>query len=749
MIKLVGINKLLMKNLLFILFVFSILISFGQILPKSVYSSQQWDTESPAFDVVSMNYEYLTEVQQFKKIEFGIDLQGELLDRVNAFIHKLDSVEAPLNPFLEWDLRITAHFQLENSDIVKMRDAFFYQAYTVMEAQNDWYAEKSNPYPMRIRFAPPNTGNWIAEIMIQYTGTDGSAHAIALPHFNFTVVENDHPGYVKVHQNKRNFERGGKVIFPVGHNLAGPYNGVETYGGSPKTTNKRALPDDWQSFRKDVIDYVEKGGKYIKLLQLPYSSLIEFEELGNYYNRLHYAWEQDKLLDFCEENDVLIHFNLMFQNPFMKVSQYNRTIFDFGHWDGTEKINKRDKFPAYCYYTKDGKEPHEMFLDPQDIKYHKQRIRYYMARYGYSPQIYNLELLSEPWHINAKFNNPNYYVTGLNEGKWEKPFDDPEHPDHDIVHKALVNYHDEIATYIKKDLQDKDHLIGITVLSLGASWPWGQGDMALDKSVYLENIDIVGLNRYEGTPDKLLVSKNSKNNETPLGENSTYHMIKRLQAMCDKPIIFSEAGSDGACDLPLAHTVDVMTLGFTGVAGFHMWLGYRHGENRFDERTLWKSTIFSQNHMNSDAVSLALGDVNGNWTQGRQMAYMKGNKNKPAKEIQYYISEGKNISIGYVKNRTYNDVSYGQANCSLNYPSPWDKPKDMDWKSGKLQIQGLRKGKYQLEWYEQETGQFISCSEVKVRRSGKVKKVPHPTLTVKDKDTARGVLWFTLKELDQ
>ena len=735
----------IMKNtcaLLFVLFVFS---SIGQILPKSVYSSQQWDEEAPAYDVVSINYEYLSEVQQFKKIEFGLDLQGDILNRVNAFIHEIDSINVPLNPFLEWDLRVTAHFQLENSEIVKMRDAFYYQEYSVLENQNDWKADKRNPYPMRIRFAPPNAGKWITEIMIQYKDTTGSARAISLPLFEFTVVENNHPGYVKVHKNKRNLERGGKVIFPVGHNMAGPYNGVETYGGSPKTTHKRALPDDWKSFRTDIMSYAEKGGKYIKLLQLPYSSLLEFEELGNYYNRLHYAWEQDKILDFCEDKDVLIHFNLMFQNPIMKVGQYNRTIFDFGHWDGTDKINERDKYPAYCYYTHSGKQPHEMFLDAKDVSYHKQRVRYYMARYGYSPQIYNIEILSEPWHINSKLNNPNYYTTGFNEGKWEKPFNQREHPDHEIVQKALVNYHNEISTYIKKDLKDRDHLVGITIYSGGSSWPWGPEDFELDKSVFLENIDIIGLNRYESAPDKLIQSKNSKNNEIPLGENSAYHMIKRLHAMCDKPVIFSEAGSDGVCDLSLAHTVDVMTLGFTGIAGFHMWLGYRHGENRFDERTLWRSTINSQNHMNSDAVSSVLGDLNGNWTQGRQMAYIKGNKNKPAKELQYYISEDKKKSIGYVKNRTFNDVSYGQNNCTREYPEPWNKPADMNYKSGKLQIQGLKKGKYKIEWYEQETGKFISCSDVKVRRSGKLKKIPHPVLTVQNKDSARGVLWFVLR----
>lgn len=731
--------KSMKRHHLFI-FLFLTFTSYSQILPKSVYSKTDWDEKAPVFDVVSINYEYINQIQKLKKFEMGIDIQGELLERINAFINNIDSIATPLNPFVEWDVKVSASFNLSGTKYVYRRDGFFYQDYVRDTRQNDWLTSDKNPYPFRIRFAPPKAGEWRTHISIRYKSETGADTLIQLPGFTFTAVENSHPGYVKVSDNHRNFERGGKIIYPIGHNMAGPYNGVESYGGDPSTTNKRAQVDDWMSFHEDVRSYIDKGGKYIKLIQIPYSSLIEFEELGNYYDRLHYAWEQDKILDYCEQNDVLIHFNLMFQNPIMKFSQYGRTLFDFGHWDGLEKVDKRDKYRPYCYYTRDGKEPYEMFLEEDDLEYHKQRIRYYLARYGYSPQIYNWEILSEPWHLNESFHNPNYYQTGIHEGEWIIPFEDPTHKDYKKVHEALVNYHKVIADYIK--MKDDRNLVGITIHSMGASFPWGNQDVTLDKSIYLENVDIIGVNRYSLGPEKMVISKYSDNNETPEGENSEYHLANRIFKMCKKPVIYSEAGSIGSCDALFSHKMDVMTMTFNGLAGFQMWAGYSHGEGLFDERTLWADSYKAQNFINSRDLDLIL---SGNWTQGRQIVRMKGGYKRPAKEMQYYISESKEQALGYIRNRTVNHKTVAGDRCEARYASPLDGMKDLDYKKGgKLTVKGLSKGKYDVIWYDldgKEVGRYVQ----KAKRSGKLKKLKHPVLKA-DASKQDAVLWFELQK---
>lgn len=727
------------------LFIFIILSfsSIGQILPKSVYSKTEWDEKSPECDVVSINCEYIDQVQKMKKLELGIGLNGEVLDRVNAFLYGNDSIKNPINPFLQWDLNVVATFQLDKTKITKTRPAFYYQEFTRDPKRNDWNRVMANPYPMRIRFAPPIAGKWNVHIAVIYKDETGTKQVIQLPHFSITALENEHQGFVKVARNNKNLERNGKVIMPIGHNLAGPYNGVETYGGDPTTTNKRAQVDDWMSFQDDVKRYVKEGGKFIKLIQLPYSSLLEFEKLGDYSNRLHYAWEQDKIMDLCEQNDVLVHFNLMFQNPIMKFSQYGRTIFDFGHWDGLEKIVERDPYPPYCYYTRDGKEPYEMFFDSVDLEYHKQRMRYYYARYGYSPQIYNWEILSEPWHLNESFSNPNYYQTGTLEGHWNAPFEHPDDPLFYKVHNALINYHDVISTYIKQELDDKEHLIGITIQSGGASYPWGHEDVTLDESIHLKNVDLIGVNRYALGPDRNVISKNSKNNETPVGENSEFHLANRIHQMCNKPVIYSECGTMGSCNDDFSHKTDVMTFAFNGIAGFHMWSGYIHSEDgTYDERRLWKYTIKAQNFLNQDLFTEVL---NGNWTQGRQAVYAKGRFRRPSKEHQYYVAESGEKAVGYIRNRTINHKTVANKECQAVYPTPYDVAKDLDYKKGgKLEVTDLKKGRYYVTWYNEHGEQIEKC-EQKAKRSGRMKKLYHPILKG-NPEKEEAVYWYSIEK---
>lgn len=714
--------------------------------PKNVYSMEDTEKFDISHGVVVMNYEYLHEIQRYKKLELGIELQDDIAKRIEQFVRPdYNSRINSLNPFLEWDIKITATFTDQNGN-KKTRDAFFYQDYTTDERRNDWI-EKPTEYPMRIRFAPSEIGTYTTEIAINYRDTNDVFVSEDLPAFEFTVVESNHLGYVSIHENRKNFQRGGEVILPMGHNLAGPYNGVDTYGGDPKTTHKRAQLDDWKNFKGDVKKYIDQGGKYIKLIQIPYSGLIEFEERGNYFNRLHYAWEQDEILDVCEEKDVLIHFNLMFQNPIMKFSQYGRTNFDFGHWNGLNEIDRKDPYKPYCYYTYEGKEPHEMFMDSLDLAYHKQRMRYYISRYGYSPQIYNFELLSEPWHLNETFYNPNYFKTGIKEGKWTAPSTEPNHPDFYKVKKALVNYHKEMSDYIKDELGHKEHLIGITIFSGGASYPFGDKDILLDSSVFLPNIDIIGVNRYDATPDKLIASKASDNNETPVGENSYFQMVKKLHDLCDKPVIYSEAGSDGSCDGVFMHKIDVMTLAFTGAASVQMWAGYSHGPGMFDERTLWQHTIRAQQHLDGKNFTRVLGAMDGEWVQGRQMDFIRGGTKKPGKEVQYYISQSGDQSVGYVRNRTINDVTIKTKECNVNYPSPWMEPQSIDpKKNGKLTIDGLMKGEYIIDWYGFENGNYLYSSNVKVGRGGKLKKLPHPEMApATEGNPANPVVWFVVK----
>ena len=473
--------------------------------------------EKSLYDIAVMNYPDLNTIQKFKKVEFGIDLEGELEERIKEFLEPgsfpgLD----PLNPFIADDMNpLTSELVVHATFIhpatwtIKERDFFYYHEYEQVGTDWDDAINDNNDFLMRVRFAPPLPGEWETHVTVTVDGT-----TIQLPAFAFHVQDNNHPGYVKVHHNNRNLQRGTRLIMPVGHTFPGPYIGVKIWESSPTTTNKAADVAAWTDYLDQVQNYINQGGKFIKTCETSYGNLLEFEVLGNYLNRMHYAFENDKLLDICEENDVLIDFNLLFQDVFMTYGQsgngeawpwgpgYSPVLWDYGPYGPDGNLNPADSDgPNYAYYV-EGTKPSNMFLDSNLMNYHKQRTRYYVARYGYTPQIYMWELLSEPWHLDQHdTHRPGETIGGVGT---------------DIVISAVDNYYNQMSNYIKEDLGDTDHLI------LGCQYNIeGKFEPALFyNSVYNPNIDVVGVNFYGDRPDKLVKTKNenNKNNEVTAQE---------------------------------------------------------------------------------------------------------------------------------------------------------------------------------------------------------------------------------------
>ncbi|MCH2228975.1 MAG: hypothetical protein MK105_01430 [Crocinitomicaceae bacterium] len=730
-----------------------LLLSFFSVSQKSVYS----DTSNPEYDIAIMNYSDLNQIEKFKKVEFGIDLSNvaiplDIESRIERFLRNpKDSSKHAMNPFLEWELDIVAIFEHKRTGEVKRRSFFYYHQFERNNSKTDWNdLNESNNHIMRVRFAPPALGEWEATVIIK----DHGVIKHNLPKFRFNVIDNDHPGYVTVHPNNRNYQRGNKIIYPLGHTFPGPYNGVDIWGWKKKgrPTNKTASPDDYVEYMKDIEAYAAAGGKYIKTAQCAYSNLIEFEELGNYHNRMHYAWEQDILLDYCEDKDLLMNFDLLFQDVIFRYGQsgsggdfdgwgackggYEPVPWDYGHEGPRGEHNPCDNTPTYCYY-KEGTLPGSMFLDDDRMVYHKQRTRYYISRYGYSPQIYMFELMSEPYHMNANLAH--------------EPITEVDHPDHDVTMEALNVYHNEISEYIKQEMGHRDHLLCIQMYELNKP-------KIYYSSAENVNIDIIGHNPYRGEPDKLIQERSSGNAlKIKSAEVSRYKEIEDFKKRHDlyKPVVLTEAGSAiqyNPCSKHINHYTDVMTLGFSGYAGLHIWNGYQHPrENSTGEpetRFLWKSTIRAEKHMNSEDIIDVLSAGNGNWSQGRQIS-----KNQ-LKGMQYYLSADGNSAVGYVKNRTFNHhtMLVDSTNCyNQVYPTflnrtdlKWDDPGSV------MKVKGLNRGaSYTTDYTGYEKGNYRSqdCKKVKLTNTYKLQ---HPELLMElpsiQKDGIQPILWFVISE---
>ena len=755
--------------------------------------------EKSLFDVAVLNYPDLNHIQKFKKVEFGVDLEGEIEDRIKAFLANTSTPTLyHLNPFIEDDMNpntseISMHatFIHPSTWTVKERDFFYYHEYeqagpgygvnvTNVNGDDGWsdVPNDNNDYLMRVRFAPPQLGEWEAHFSITYDGM-----TIQLPVFNFLVEDNNHPGYVKVHNNNRNLQRGTSIVFPLGHVLPGPYNranGDQVPWGDPveNKTEYNTTVADWNQFLGDVESYINQGAKSFKLAQTSYGNLIEFEELGNYRKRLQYAWEQDKILDMCEENDVLVNFNLLFQDVIMGYGQnggpkpgggYWGDPWDYGNYGPNTQNNPNDYYPAYCYFVQDSL-PSNQFLDPILMNYHKQRTRYYVARYGYSPQIYTWELMSEPFHMDQFANGE---ITGTN-GILIK--DEPAvsifHPGHQVAIEAINVYHNELSDYIKNELEDKDHLI-----TFQQAIP--EVEESINELIYPYDcansqwIDVIGYNYYGEKPDKLIRNKEDKNGKENLlysdGEESWYKNLRLKYVQVGfKPIILSEAGHVNEdlkidCYKTVANDIDAMTNGFTGIAGMHPWEGYKYGyQNQFDQRLLWPATISAEKHMNSDNVIPVLNHWNGEWKQGRQIAFVKENhsfgidEDQEVKELQYYLSQSNEFATGYVRNRSYNIFTASTVSADPTVPTNCPIPATVDInyplngfyfyefddgpKKNHLYVKGLQKDEYYLTtWFDYLTGQQLLVSQFQQADNKHRIKLHYPDLTFAP---LRPIVWF-------
>ncbi len=762
------------------------LIAINSSAQVSVYPSNLVETapgvrpisDKPLYDIAVLNYSNLDSIEKFKKLELGIDLQDEIHERIELFLAG-DAGSYPLNPFVSDDLNpstselaLRATFTHLATNTRKERDFFYYHQFEQVGSGWKGWSDKineSNNFLMRVRFAPPLAGKWLANVTLTIAG-----ETIELQEFSFEVKDNDHPGFVKVHANKRNLELGGEVTFPIGHVFPGPYNrvngGQTPWGEIPNGPQANTTVADWNQFIGDIESYIEQGGKSFKLIQTAYGNLIEFEEKGNYFKRMHYAWEQDKIIDLCEENGVLINFNLLFQDVIMGYGQNGSGDYgdpwDYGNYgkDGPVPFGA-DYYPTYCYFTP-GTLPSDQFLNASKMHFHKERTRYYVARYGYSPQIYTWELLSEPFHMDqfhyGKIEDPKTGELISNE-----PATNINHPGHKTAIDGINSYHNELSEYIKNVLKDTDHLITIDQSIIDEN-----DDIYPYQCAFNPSIDIIGYNYYAASPNKLINSKkdkNGKNNtEVDEDEKSIYKLFYKKFLELQKPIIFSESGHGSTamslnCVKNSGNVIDAMTLCYSGIAGIHPWEGYQYGNyGQYDERLIWPSTIAGERFMNTNEVVEVLGDLEGNWTQGRQVEKTASSDIEYPKELQYYISQDKNLVTGYVRNRSYNiltvlsgeECAFRDVNES-GFEAPLDVFTPFTYELGSvnsifnryLYVTGLKKKTtYEVKWFDFETGELISDVQIQ-RTDNKMRlKLQFPELTLED--PLRPIVWFSVQQTE-
>lgn len=632
--------------------------NFDQNDNKTVVASNQIDVE-PGFtakdfspnegmslllcndlrDVVCFSHSDLSTVEALKKFEIGIGLPEHIELRIQDFINSGDTTGNQINPYLEWHLNAEAVFTHRATNESHTIDGFYFQGFEREQSNPNtqyWgWNELPTTHNMRFRFAPPLEGGW--DVTISVSLQDGSSFNYCPFVLNVTPnTEND--GYVKVASNKRVLERNGELFFPVGQDLHWPpdhNDATHKYGyftGAYGTEPVNSLSHN--EFESDMVELKTRGVNSFRMLLSPSSLDIEFEKVGDYTDRLNYGWEIDNIIEKAEELDLYIHFNMLVHYGLER----NSTNYCLG-WDWSSDYvaygapvhlghyGYRDFFVA--------DDTPELFLsDPTCIKYYQQKIRYLIARYGYSTHIYMLELLSE---INNVGNKSEIFGPGQHDTYFSAYTMDSQQP------ARVANWHDIMSKYIKNELGHKEHLVCASYAG------YGHADGANGDYTYsIPEIDVVSWNNYSDLINKFHVYGPDR--------------VTPIQALYDKPIFWSETGpiDPNWCDNGASYRKEAWMTAFTGIAGFNFWSGiedvfhpqwdYLANVRNFIEGNPTVANLFLSHNWYQEYRN-DVGPLNGgpSWNSAQQ-------KELNSIRLNYIQSDGSihKVSVGVISNMTDN-----------------------------------------------------------------------------------------------
>ncbi|MDA3942689.1 MAG: DUF5060 domain-containing protein [Bacteroidetes bacterium] len=254
------------------------------------------------------------------------------------------------------DILLEAFF--ESPDGVTIRiEGFYYQHF--MPNSADELQATGTPH-FRIRFAPRQAGEW--QFYLKLADAEGVDQTEAI---SFFVDPGAAKGFLRVADDKRRLrDDAGQQVFLVGENIA--------------WTSQFPGYDPMAHYFEQL---AENGANYAKLMLTPWGYHIEWGEgsLRNYSARQTDAFMIDSLFRMASQLDL-----------YLQLAFSIHTELNFG--------NPAEDWTSNPYNSANGgfcNLPQEFFSNPDAKAAFKNRMRYIVARWGYSKNLAAWEIFSE------------------------------------------------------------------------------------------------------------------------------------------------------------------------------------------------------------------------------------------------------------------------------------------------------------------------------------------------------------------
>lgn len=293
---------------------------------------------------------------------------------------RVQDVPAATKPFDPDFIALDATFTLPSGKTMIV-PGFWYQAYTRAQQNGNETLTPHGTGEWRVRFCPPEAGSYALSVLVTLNGR------VTLPPATTTfTVSNSSPsgpqGYVKIAANNLYFATDQGAPLPlVGENVCWYDNGG-TYDY-----------DRW--FGK----MNQAGENYARIWMCPWAFGLEcFADSRTNYH-LDTAWQLDYVLQLAEAKGIYLLLCLDYHGMFETQPDY---------WGGN------NYWPQNPYNTANGgpcSTQDAFFTNAQAAQIYQKRLRYLIARYGYSTHLL-------AWEFFNEIDNEYQYLNATDVANW-------------------------------------------------------------------------------------------------------------------------------------------------------------------------------------------------------------------------------------------------------------------------------------------------------------------------------------------
>ena len=307
---------------------------------------------------------------------FNFETNAETIPQYDKFEV---SFEIPLvfdNPFDPDEIDISGIFYSPSGKKISV-PAFFYRDFIRCLEEN---GEKLYPYGKHrwcIRFAPEEIGDYRYEIVLSFAGKTKKFDCGW-----FKCVAGTNPGFIRWdNQDPQCLSfSNGDFFYPIGHVLRSPDDVRQPYKYEftpDKGKGTFAYDDYFKKMKDNFENYIRMwmGAWWVGIEWTP-AYAQHYEGIGRY--SLENSWKLDYVLDIARQNGIYIVLTLINHGQFSIRP-------DAEWWDNPYNVINGGFLSS----------PDEFFYSSEAEKWFLKRLRYIVARWGYSTQIAFWEMWNE------------------------------------------------------------------------------------------------------------------------------------------------------------------------------------------------------------------------------------------------------------------------------------------------------------------------------------------------------------------